>query len=97
MAFDFNQLKTYNELLELAQYSESQRNHALRGIFDRDIADNPNFTFRGKPIRPTKSDPTAMDTLFHHLTTEVVDEKTRKREYEAERSCRLHWIKHHID
>ena len=38
-----------------------------------------------------------MQILFKHLTTEIVDEKTRRREYEPARCKRLHWIKFHID
>jgi len=38
-----------------------------------------------------------MDLLFQHLTTEIIDEVSRKRFYEPERSKRLHWIKYHID
>ncbi len=37
-----------------------------------------------------------MEILLHHLTTTIVDEKTRKRDYDRFRSERLHWIKHHI-
>jgi hypothetical protein len=38
-----------------------------------------------------------METLFRHLTTVKIDYKTGQREYEKERSKRLHWVKHHID
>jgi hypothetical protein len=68
------------------------------GIFDRDITNNPNFTFKTKPIKPTPEDGVIkMSTLFTHLTTEIVDKETRKREFDIHRSVRLHWIKFHID
>jgi len=38
-----------------------------------------------------------MATLFTHLTTEIVDQKTRRREFELQRSRRLHWVRFHID
>lgn len=37
-----------------------------------------------------------MATLFTHLTTRK-EEHSRSRNFEAARSCRLHWIKHHVD
>lgn len=93
-----NLLKKYPELLEIGHLNAGQRNTSLRGVFNRDITENPSFRFRGKPIRPTTSDgEIPMDTLFKHLTTVIVDEKTRAREFELERSVRLHWIKHHVE
>lgn len=38
-----------------------------------------------------------MDTLFRHLTTEMVDKVIRKRIFEMERSKRLHWVRYHLD
>ena len=32
-----------------------------------------------------------------YLTRVVVDEKTKKREFESERAIRIHWIKHHLE
>ena len=69
-----NLIKTYNELLELAALSEQQRNKSLRGIFDRDITNNPDFAFRQKKLNPTPADgQDSMDLLFTHLTTVVTD------------------------
>lgn len=39
----FNKLKKYPDLLDIAFMSDRDRNNSLRGIFDRDITDNPNF------------------------------------------------------
>ena len=38
-----------------------------------------------------------METLFRHLTTEMVEHETRKRCFEPERSKRLHWVRYHLD
>jgi hypothetical protein len=68
------------------------------GVFNRDIVNNSSFKFKGRQINPIPHDGVIkMDTLFAHLTTEIVDSKTRKREFEIHRSKRLHWVKHHID
>lgn len=98
----FNLLKTYPQLLEIAHMNGHQRSGSLRGVFDRDIANNTNCKFRGKQIRPTKQEgKPPMQTLFRHLTTrEDKDEKGKKmgtRSFEMARSVRLHWIKYHID
>jgi hypothetical protein len=94
----FNLIKVYNQLLEIGSFNSYQRKESLKGIFNRDIKDNPNFKFRCKQINPTPKDgEIPMETLFTHLTTKIVDEKTKKREFERERSIRLHWVKHHID
>ena len=93
----FNQLKRYNDLLDISGMSPHNRNNSLRGVFDRDITDNTNFKFRTKQITPTPLDgQITMDTLFRHLTTVMVDKKTRAREYDVHRSQRLHWVKFHI-
>lgn len=92
-----NLLKVYPELLEIAHLSVSDRNLSLKRIFDRDIRENENFNFRNKKINPVKIEKDAMKTLFTHLTTRKIDYKTNKREFEYERSVRLHWVKHHID
>lgn len=99
-----NRLKKYPELLVLSCLDEKSRNKSLRGIFDRDIADNENFNFRGKRIYPIKTDGILdMDREFMHLTTEEieeVDEKgfvVKRRLYDSFRSERLHWIKAHTD
>lgn len=94
----FNLLKRYNELLDITGMSPNSRNVSLRGVFDRDITSNANFKFKTKHITPTPLDgEIKMETLYHHLTTVIVDEKTRKREYDMHRSQRLHWVKYHID
>ena len=76
----------------------------MRGIFDRDIADNESFVYNGCRIYPIKSDGVLdMDREFSHLTTEEVEESdtdgniTRHRTYDPHRSVRLHWIKTHVD
>jgi hypothetical protein len=99
-----NQLKKYNQLLELNQFTERQRDMSLKGIFNRDIVENNNFIFRGKFIHPFKKDgEPALETLFSHLTRreEFVDDelgnKIRSRNvFDLKRSERLHWVWHHI-
>lgn len=94
----FNLLKTYNDLLDITGMSPYNRNISLRGVFDKDITNNNNFKFRSKQITPTPKDgQITMDTLFAHLTTVMVDKKTRAREYDVHRSQRLHWVKYHIE
>jgi hypothetical protein len=95
----FNLMKKYNELLEIGAMSPVVRTKSLRAVFDRDISNNPNFSFRKKAIYPTPKEDgiVKMDILFDHLTKKVVDEKTKSREFDNDRSQRLHWIKYHID
>lgn len=93
-----NLLKEYNSLLELAALSELQRTKSLRGVFRRDIVENPNFKFHAKQIKPTTADgEDSMDRLFRHLTTRITDKATQHREFEMSRSIRLHWIRHHVE
>jgi len=93
-----NLLKTYNDLLEIASLNEFQRKKSLKGVFDRDITDNPCFSFRTKKINPTPAEgQNSMERLFTHLTTTIVDKSINKREFEMARSVRLHWIRHHIE
>ena len=101
-----NQIKTYNQLLELNHLTEAQKTASLRAIFKRDIEDNEHLSFRGKKIRPIKGKDgqPAMDVLFDHLTKESKEikddngEKIKSRkEWENDRCVRLHWIKHHIE
>ncbi len=67
-------------------------------VFDRDFTNNPNLSFRNKPITPTPVDGAIeMATLYTHLTTTMVDKVTRAREYDNHRSVRLHWVRFHID
>lgn len=99
----FNILKKYPELLDLIGLNEHERYHDLQLIFKRDIEDNPNFSFRSWPIYPIKAQGEAdMGRLFKHLTCEEIQIKNEdgtsypKREFEIDRSQRLHWIRHHI-
>jgi hypothetical protein len=99
-----NKLKKYPELLEILHLSSAARTVSLRGIYNRDIEDNPNFSFRKKQIYPIKSDGRIdMDRQFIHLTCEEIieeDEKGNKypkRVFDKDRSMRLHWILHHIE
>jgi hypothetical protein len=103
MAFDFNLMKYYPELLDL-NLGEVERTNSLRGIFDRDITNNDKFYYNGCRIYPIKSDGKFdLDREFTHLTTEEVevsDEKgniTKRRVYDPYRSERLHWIKRHVE
>lgn len=94
----FNLLKKYNELLDFGVYNEHQRRQSLQAVFDRDFVNNQNLSFRTKPIHPTpKQGQIPMATLFTHLTTIVTDKAIRQRTFELARSCRLHWVKYHID
>ena len=93
-----NLLKLYNQLLELAALTEQQRTASLIGVFNRDIRQNPAFRFRTKQIKPTTADgEDSMERLFRHLTTVVTDKETRHREFEMDRSMRLHWLRHHVE
>lgn len=97
-----NLIKIYPQLLEVLHLNEHDRTVSLQGVFNLHIANNPNFRFRTKQIRPTKNDgEPPMQILFRHLTTrEDKDEKGNKtgtRSFEIARSIRLHWIRHHIE
>lgn len=99
---DFNKLKNYPDLLELAYLTVGQRNESLQNIFKRDIEDNTTFNFRTKIIRPIKKEgQSSMEVLLHHLTTkDDKDEKGKRigsRSFEMARSQRLHWVKFHIE
>lgn len=100
-----NLFKTYNQLLEINHLAENERKTSLYNIFERDITNNLNFSFRAKIIRPIKKDGLpSLETLFAHLTCEqeiskdekgkVIKHRTR---FDFERSKRLHWIKFHIE
>jgi len=99
-----NLLKKYNEFLEITYLNENQRTESLKGVFNRDIADNLNFNFRLKVIRPLKKQGIIdMENLFDHLTKrseEVVDEEGKiiksRSVFDYDRSKRLHWIWYHI-
>jgi hypothetical protein len=78
--------------------NEVQRKQSLNGIFNRDITNNPDFTFRTKQINPTPAEgQDSMERLFTHLTTVITDRNINKREFDMARSVRLHWLKYHID
>jgi hypothetical protein len=99
---DFNLLKKYPDLLDLAYLTVVQRNESLKNIFRKDIEDNLAFIFRTKCIRPLKKEgQVPMEVLFRHLITkDDKDEKGRKlcsRSFEMARSQRLHWVKFHIE
>lgn len=92
----FNKLKKYDELLELDHLNTKERKDSLQRIFQRDFLDI-NIHFKRKLVRPTpKEGKATMDTLFHHLTTCSINNKENTREYDRDRSLRIHWIKHHI-
>jgi hypothetical protein len=98
-----NLLKKYPDLLEIGDLSSPDRTKSLKGVFNRDIEDNPNLKFRTKTIRPIKGDEPAMQLLFRHLTTEEIEEEDengtvyKRRVFEIHRSVRLHWVRFHID
>lgn len=99
-----NQIKRYNELLEILHFNEGQRTASLRAIFNRDIAENPAFLFRGKVIRPIKKEGVEeIESLFSHLTHLTEEEKDKRGKtiktrslFDYDRSKRLHWIWYHI-
>ncbi|MFN8437646.1 MAG: hypothetical protein U0V72_08400 [Cytophagales bacterium] len=94
----FNLLKKYNELLELVSLNSTQIKQSLLGVFNRDIVNNSHFKFRNKQIVPTPKDGViTMETLFTHLTTVITDKNTRRRDFDIDRSSRLHWVKYHIN
>lgn len=93
-----NLLKNYNQFLDILGLPEHQRNASLKGVFDKYFTDNQPINFNGRQVVPCPKDGVIeMVTLFRHLTTIKVDPLTGKREYEKERSKRLHWVRHHLD
>lgn len=99
-----NLTKKYPKSLDILSLSPRERNESLRRIFNRDIEDNTGFAFRGSLINPIKTDGKPdMDREFMHLTTERIEvddgtgKKIFKNEFDADRSMRLHWIRHHIE
>ena len=98
-----NLLKKYPELLTLLGAPEENK-RSLRGIFNRDIAEQTNFCFRGIRIHPIKAEGVDnMDTLFTHLTCKSEEVEVtggvpyKRRIFDRLRSERLHWIGHHIN
>jgi hypothetical protein len=93
-----NLLKKYNEHLDILGLSEQGRTNSLKGVFDRDFTNNQPIHFNGRQVIPCPQDGSIeMTTLFRHLTTVKMDYTTGQREFEKERSKRLHWVKYHID
>ncbi len=98
-----NLIKQYPQLLELADLGNAARRTSLMGIFERDISNNEELSFREKQIRPIMKEDgePAMDTLFHHLTTskdETAEGRGQNRRvFEMQRSQRLHWVLHHLE
>jgi hypothetical protein len=99
----FNLIKKYPTLLDIQLMSETERLRSLRGVFDKDITNNPDFRFLGKKVYPIKTDGIIdMDREFMHVTTErvLVEENGRifkKNVFEFDRSERLHWIRPHTE
>lgn len=94
----FNKIKIYNQLLDIVGMGDKQRTDSLKGIFKRDFEERP-CVFCGKNIHPTPKEDgeIPMETLFRHLTTEMVDKVTRTRVFEIDRSMRLHWVRYHLE
>ena len=94
----FNKLMIYNQLLNIVGMGERERSDSLKGIFKRDFEEQIPI-FCDKNIHPTPKEDGAipMETLFRHLTTEMIDKVTRERVFEIDRSMRLHWVRYHLD
>lgn len=100
-----NYIKKYNDLLEINHLIEAEKKKSLQAIFDRDIADNENFNFQKKVIRPLKKEGVIdVEVLFKHLTYKtdtIKDHKGKliksRQVFDFERSKRLHWILPHIE
>ena len=84
-----NLIKKYDAFLEINHFTEAQRKVSLRAVFDRDIADNEDFNFRTKIIRPLKKEDVEKDKRGKVIKTRNV--------FDFERSKRLHWILPHIN
>ncbi len=90
--------------MEINHLNEFERKVSLKQIFDRDIANNSNFEFKNKIIRPLKKENGIdVESLFKHLTFRTEEYKEegkraikRRNVFDYERSRRLHWIKPHI-
>jgi hypothetical protein len=94
-----NLTKTYNSLLDMVYPTIHKNVNSFRLVFNRDFIELGEIQFRGKKIKPTTSSDgeDSMDRLFTHLTTIVTDKKTKKREFESDRSIRIHWVRYHIE
>lgn len=92
----FNLTKRYNSLLELDGLNTVARRKSLEGIFNRDFI-HSSVLFRGRTVEPTPKDgKDKLEILFEHLTTKTENKDTNHREYDRDRSMRIHWVKHHI-
>lgn len=92
-----NLLKAYNQTLELLYVEERDNINSIKAVFHRDFYQT-SLSFKDMMVVPTVADgEDTMSRLFRHLTTIVVDEKTKKREFDSDRAVRIHWIKHHIE
>ena len=91
----------YHDFLDFRQLSFFYIHSVLKIIFERDIKNNIDFKFRTKDIKPQDIDPTLeqnYDRLHKHLTTrDNGGELSFERNFDEERSKRLHWIKFHIE
>lgn len=93
-----NLLKIYNQHLDLNGLSSHQRTLSLKGIFDRDFTNRQPIHFNQKQVIPCPQDGTIeMETLFRHLTTVKINYDTGQRDFDIQRSKRLHWVRFHID
>jgi hypothetical protein len=93
-----NLIKIYNQLLDLLALTETKRLISLRGVFDKNFVDSQPIYFNNKLVVPCPIDGMlAMDVLFNHLTTVIVDKSINQREFDIHRAQRLHWVKYHID
>lgn len=93
-----NQIKIYNQHLDLLGLNPHQRTISLKNIFDRDFTNKQPVIFNSKNVVPCPLDGAIeMKTLFAHLTTTIVDKKTNSRDFDLQRSKRLHWVRYHID
>lgn len=92
-----NLLKTYNQTLELLYLTERENINSIKSVFTRDFHQTI-LTFRKLKVVPTVADgEDTMIRLFRHLTTQITDESTKKREFDSDRAIRIHWIKYHIE
>lgn len=93
-----NLTKIYNQLLELLYLTQQQNLQSVKRVFERDFHAERPVICKGVPIEPTPAEgEDKLERLFRHLTTVITDEATRRREFESERSIRIHWIRYHLE
>ena len=93
-----NLIKVYDALLELLYPNERANIQSIKAVFTRDFCADQPASLRTVPIHPSPAEgEDKVERLFRHLTTVITDEKTRKREFESDRSIRLHWIRYHLE